>query len=58
MTHTFLNPDDLERQAESAFLAYFSTKEELPGPEWSHITEQLYERWQDLERALCLTRCI
>lgn len=51
--------EDLERQAETAFLKYFSTKEELGcGREWSHVTEPLYEQWQDIERALAFVRCI
>jgi hypothetical protein len=51
--------EDLEHQAETAFLKYFSTKEELgPGREWSHITDPLYRDWQAIEHALCLVRCI
>lgn len=51
--------EDLDHQAETAFLKYFSTKEELgPGREWSHITGPLYDQWQAIEQALCLVRCI
>lgn len=51
--------EDLEHQAEAAFLKYFSTKEDLgPSPEWSHIVDPLYRDWQAIEHALCLVRCI
>lgn len=48
----------LERDVELAFLTWCNTRTELPGPKWSHVTDPLFARWQELEQALAFVRCL
>jgi hypothetical protein len=48
----------LEQETDHAFLAWSATKHDLPGHKWEHVTDPLLRRWQDMEQALALVRCL
>lgn len=48
----------LEKESDRTFTAWCAAKVDLPGSHWSHITDPLYHRWQEAEKALALVRCI
>lgn len=48
----------LEQECDHAFLVWAATKHDLPGHKWEHIVDPLFRRWQDMEKALALVRCL
>lgn len=47
---------DLQLRADRAYTAYACTKSQLPGEQWSHVTEPLERTWRETEHALALVR--